>query len=112
MESDSTRMLAAALDGLAARHRAIAANIANQNTPGYKRVVVTFENQLEMAKKTGVIRPEIDRDRESPGGPDGNNVDAMGEVSQLTRVELSYQALTRALSLEASQLRSAISGRV
>lgn len=111
METESTRMLAAALDGLAARHRAIAANIANQNTPGYQRVIVTFEDQLEAARKSGTVDPRITRDRETPGGPDGNNVDAMGEVSQLTRVELSYQALTRALSLEASQMRAAISGR-
>jgi flagellar basal-body rod protein FlgB len=112
MESEATRLLTAALDGLAARHRAIAANIANQNTPGYQRVIVRFEDQLEAARKSGRIQPEIDRDRETPGGPDGNNVDAMGEISQLTRVELSYQALTRALSLEASQMRAAISGRM
>lgn len=36
-----------ALDGLAARHKAIASNIANAETPDYKRIDVSFEDQLE-----------------------------------------------------------------
>jgi flagellar basal-body rod protein FlgB len=110
MESENTRMLTAALDGLSARHRAIAANLANQNTPGFKRVLVSFEDQLEQAKETGVLKPAFSRDTRA-GGPNGNNVDAMQEMGQLTRVELTYQVLARALSVEATQLRSAISGR-
>lgn len=35
-----------ALNGLAARHNALAANIANADTPGYKRADVSFESQL------------------------------------------------------------------
>jgi len=34
------------LDGLAARHKAIISNIANADTPGYKRMDVSFEDQL------------------------------------------------------------------
>lgn len=34
------------LNGLSARHKAIASNIANADTPGYKRMDVTFEDQL------------------------------------------------------------------
>lgn len=36
-----------ALDGLALRSRAIASNVANVNTVGYKRVDVEFEDQLK-----------------------------------------------------------------
>jgi flagellar basal-body rod protein FlgB len=35
-----------ALDGLAARHKALSANIANADTPGYQRTDITFEGQL------------------------------------------------------------------
>jgi len=35
-----------ALDGLAARHKALSANIANEDTPGYQRTDVNFEGQL------------------------------------------------------------------
>jgi flagellar basal-body rod protein FlgB len=110
LKGSNTRLMGAALDGLAARHRAIAANLANQNTPGYKRLVVSFEDQLARASGGVDLEPKVERDR-SPGGPDGNNVDAMAELGQMTRVELSYQLLTRALSLEIGQMRAAISGR-
>jgi len=110
MQTDQTRLIGAALDGLAARQRAIAANLANQSTPGYRRVTVSFEDQLDRAKSGLALEPKVARDR-SPGGPDGNNVDEMAELGQLTRVELSYQVLARALSLETSLMRAAISGR-
>jgi len=50
MDLISTRTIDIAslgLDGLAARHKAIASNIANAETPGYKRMDVAFEDQLE-----------------------------------------------------------------
>ena len=36
-----------ALDGLSARHKLLAANVANADTPGYKRVDIKFEDQLK-----------------------------------------------------------------
>jgi len=36
-----------ALDGLAQRHRVLSANVANAQTPGFKRSDVTFEDQLQ-----------------------------------------------------------------
>ncbi len=38
-----------ALDGLAKRHKAIASNLANVDTPNYKRRDVSFEGALEQA---------------------------------------------------------------
>jgi flagellar basal-body rod protein FlgB len=35
-----------AMDGLSARHKAISSNIANAETPDYKRIDVSFEDQL------------------------------------------------------------------
>ena len=99
-----------ALDGLALRHRTTAANIANQSVPGYKRRVVSFEDQLERASRGGDFRPSVSIDR-SPGDVDGNNVRPEKEVGVLTRVELTYQTLTRVLQMKASHMRSAISGR-
>ena len=49
MDLISTRTIEFAtlgLDGLSARHKAISSNIANADTPDYKRVDVTFEDQL------------------------------------------------------------------
>jgi flagellar basal-body rod protein FlgB len=39
-----------ALDGAALRHQAIAANIANATTAGYKPVRVSFEGRLQQAR--------------------------------------------------------------
>ena len=47
INSGKIDLLTLGLDGLSARHKAIASNIANADTPGYKRVDVTFENQLD-----------------------------------------------------------------
>lgn len=38
-----------ALDGLSLRHTAIASNLANVDTPGYHRKVVSFEDSLKTA---------------------------------------------------------------
>lgn len=49
MDLISTRTIELAtlgLDGLSSRHKAIVSNIANADTPGYKRMDVTFEDQL------------------------------------------------------------------
>jgi len=47
ISSSKIELLTLGLDGLSARHKAISSNIANAETPGYKRVDVTFEDQLE-----------------------------------------------------------------
>ncbi|MBL8767657.1 MAG: hypothetical protein JNL94_09850 [Planctomycetes bacterium] len=99
-----------ALDGLTLRHKAIATNLANASTPGFKRFEVLFEDQLESVAEGGTFDPDVKRDS-SAGGPDGNNVVPESELSSLTRVEMSYQILTRALSFKASWMRAALSGR-
>ena len=96
------------LDGLALRHSVTASNLANASTPGFKRREVSFEDQLERAAKGGSFEPEVTVDR-SPGNADGNNVVREHEVGSLTRIELTYQALTRAVGHRANMLRLAIS---
>ena len=39
-------VLSRVLDTAALRHRVIAQNVANVNTPGYRRLEVTFEDEL------------------------------------------------------------------
>jgi len=59
MDLISTRTVELAtlgLDGLSARHKAIASNIANADTPGYKRIDVTFEDQLNKIIKSEDIK--------------------------------------------------------
>lgn len=99
-----------ALDGLSARHRVVATNLANESTPGYQRRELKFEDQLETASRGGSFDPEVVVDRR-PGDSDGNNVVAEEEIGTLNRIEVTYQVLSRALSHEAALTRLALTGR-
>ncbi|MEI8389924.1 MAG: flagellar basal body rod protein FlgB [bacterium] len=46
LSSSVTDSMISSLNGLSLRHKALASNIANADTPGYKRVDVAFEGQL------------------------------------------------------------------
>jgi len=97
-----------ALDGLSARHAAISDNIANVNTPGYKRKEVPFEDALSRAVQqqtspctgaaNGIIHPFTPcttRDTTSQARSDGNNVDIEAEMVQLADTSLRYETLTQ-----------------
>ncbi len=64
------------LDGLAARQRIIAQNLANSETPGYLAQNVNFEDSLRSAMATGdPAKPRSRRrTRTDPTLPNGNNV--------------------------------------
>lgn len=47
LSNQTMDVLAKALDGHAMRHKAIASNIANAETPGFKRMDVAFEDALK-----------------------------------------------------------------
>jgi flagellar basal-body rod protein FlgB len=49
IDSQTTKVVAKALDGVSKRHTAIASNIANSETPGYKSIQVEFEGNLKQA---------------------------------------------------------------
>ena len=50
VDSNHTNLLKTALDAYALRQKAIASNVANIDTPGYKRLEVPFESQLQKAQ--------------------------------------------------------------
>lgn len=49
IDTQTARVVAKALDGVSKRHTAIASNIANSETPGYRRMEVPFEDSLRQA---------------------------------------------------------------
>jgi flagellar basal-body rod protein FlgB len=49
IDSQSTRVVAKALDGVSKRHEALVSNIANAETPGYQNMEVSFEENLKEA---------------------------------------------------------------
>ncbi len=83
------------------RHGVLGENLANVNTPGYKRRDVEFNIELEsQLRKPGSRLAELRQERENRLGRntslrlDGNNVDMEREVAALAETELRYQALT------------------
>ncbi len=117
--SDKTMAaLSKALEGYAIRHKAIASNIANAETPGYKRVQVSFEEDLKQALANGDreraiqaikdISPKPVQDYASPGRPDGNNVSLDQEMTDLIENGLQYQTITTIIHQKIAGLRTVI----
>ncbi len=113
-----------ALDGLSARHAAIADNLANVNTPGYKRKEVPFEDTLARAVKdqtsqctgaaSGPVRPFtpcVTRDTDSQARADGNNVDIEAEMVRLADTSLRYETLTQYVGGFFSGLKAVINAK-
>ena len=99
-----------AIDGLAARQRIIAQNIANAETPGYIAQRVTFESSLRSAMADGDpsaahIGVESTSD---PAGVNGNNVQLDQENVQLVESGLMFQAMTEALNTKFQILRTSL----
>ena len=108
------RTVSTALDGLSLRQQAIASNIANVDTPGYKAKKVSFEEQLGQAlngfSNSNVALSTTDMnhiDNDTSSGSilftesqtifrnDGNSVDMDLEMTNLAETTLRYQTLTQ-----------------
>ena len=100
------------LDAAALRSRVIMHNIANQNTPGFKRYTVSFEDQLRKAHAHGddvrTVHPRVSRDNSGPHGE--NNVSAMQELAALEKVKLIHEMFARRAGGYFSHLKKAIVG--
>lgn len=105
------------LDVAALRHRVIAGNLANVNTPNYKRHEVKFEEMFNKVMKAGDsaeakdVKPQLITDEVSPAREDGNNVVFEREVGDLMKNSLYFETLTHMLTKKINGIRNAISGR-
>ncbi|HWQ78050.1 MAG TPA: flagellar basal body rod protein FlgB [Anaerovoracaceae bacterium] len=126
-DSITSAILQKALDGTWQRQRAIANNIANHETPGYKAVRVSFEDSLnneiqkfgdripskeQITEGIDAIRDSeisIYSDRSTALRADGNNVDLDLENIEMAKTQIQYQFLTRSMTDMFARLRYAIS---
>lgn len=109
------KLLAQVLDASAMRHRVIAQNIANVNTPGYRRLAVEFENDLAKALAApdgdvAHVKPRVVIE-DGPERVDGNTVDIDREMGALSKNSLLYQAAAQIITSRVASMRSAIAGR-
>ena len=127
-----TDSLGVALQGLNMRSKAIAGNLANTNTPDYKRKIVGFEEQLRQVQgrqrlsdipltttndkhfdnEVNLIRdvkPKIETDPSSIF-VDHNNIDIDREMLDLTKTGLSYKAITSMTKKYFEQMKGIVRG--
>lgn len=104
------------IEALNLRHRVIADNIANANTPGFKKTEVSFTQELsrylsQSERPGGAQRPfepKAYRVNTTSHRLDGNNVDIEQEMARLAENTLLYEAVARQLSQKLTFLRLAI----
>lgn len=108
-DSVTSVALTSALDGLAARQRAIADNIANVNTPGYHAKRVQFETALAASidEGDGHATASVGRSLE-PTRENGNNVNLDTETLSNIDTVLRYQFAARAVEGSFSGVRTAM----
>lgn len=117
------------LRGLAHRQEATSSNIANIDTPGYRRQEVPFEAELRRAIGSGSQRLATTDPRHLAAGRstrdqlgvqaaqlltssrlDGNDVDVDQEMITLAETQMRYQAAASALNTKLSTIRNVIRG--
>lgn len=118
------------LDALSDRQKAVAQNIANVQTPGYKRKVVLFENELrKVLKHQGQERLVQTDPRHLPGclmakrvspktviaderrdGPGSEELVVEREMSDLAETQLQYETEAKLTQTQIEMLKMAIRG--
>lgn len=119
---DYINVLDKAADAAWLRNDAIANNLANVSTPGYKREDITFEKELTKALKhsqhttmdakiknlrADQLQARTYKDYNGLSYRlDGNNVDPETEAAILAKNQIKYEGLLNSINSEFSNLRS------
>ena len=115
-----TNLLVRLMSASTMRADVIANNISNQNTPGFKRKVVQFEDLLvqQFARgarggdRTGVqtadLKPQVVTDELTPARADGNNVNMEQEMNSMRENRLIFETYAAILSNRMEVLRASI----
>jgi flagellar basal-body rod protein FlgB len=107
-----TELLFQLMNATTLRAQVIAGNVANQNTPGYTRQTVDFEDRLRAALVAGdrvdAIAPELREDRATPARPDGNNVTLEIELNAMRENRLLYETYATILGGHFELMRTSI----
>ncbi|HMM21552.1 MAG TPA: flagellar basal body rod protein FlgB [Selenomonadales bacterium] len=127
LSSPQETILERAMSASALRHKVISNNIANVNTPLFKKSDVSFEDQLAEAlapaepamtrthakhltgsKHSGGFEPVITTDTTTSLRTDDNNVDIDAEMANMAKNTIYYDAVAQQLGRYFSGLKSVI----
>lgn len=119
---DYVNVMGASLDAAALRNEVISNNIANVNTPDYKRKDIRFETELKQvfleSEESSVDATVRQLDLDSIGADvytdyeelsyryDGNNVDIDNENAILAENQIKYEGLMSIVNKEFSMMQS------
>lgn len=115
--------LKSGLDAYAVRHKAIAENIANVDTEGFRPLKVNFEENLQsVMQKSGVtglrtkpghmeLGKKMIEIQETPAN-ESAPVDIEEEMAELAANQIRFEFATRILNKQYEGLRSSITGRI
>jgi flagellar basal-body rod protein FlgB len=128
--SESFGLLKNYLDVASLHQKVVAHNIANLNTPGYKRLSVSFEDELKEALNSEKlplatplkqhlnnrpdwqqVSPSLERNYTTTMRADANNVDLEQEMTLLTANTICYNLAVQRLSGKFEQLSYVITSR-
>lgn len=123
-------MLEKKLDAAALRQKVIANNLANVDTPGFKKSNVEFEDILRQAQNKDSLRlrttdsrhidfsiniqaaqARVVIDNSTTLRNDGNNVDIDSEMTALAKNAIDYQAISQILGNKYSGRKKLVSGK-
>ncbi|MTH34249.1 flagellar basal body rod protein FlgC [Paracoccus limosus] len=121
-ELSAADMAASGMRAQAIRLRHVSENIANVDTPGYRRKLVSFQQQMDFGRQTGAVTTSPTRLDKSelpqvydPSNPmadengyfAGSNVDLVVEVADAREASRSYEANLRVFE-QSRQMSSAL----
>jgi len=111
-------LMAKVLDLTSERHRVLANNVANVDTPGFQRSDIRFDRELADALRSRSpnalrkLRPTVVQSKTAAAfRNDGNNVDMDTEMGEMAKNFLLYNVNAQLISKRLAMLRAAISGR-
>lgn len=108
------------MDGTMVRHEAITANLANVETPGYKRIDVSpaFQSQLQQAIASGsnasiqAVKPVLQVDTTAVAlRPDGNTVQLESEMLHLNQNAAEHAVELQMITGNLLRMRLALTGK-
>ncbi|MBW7454059.1 flagellar basal body rod protein FlgB [Paenibacillus sepulcri] len=132
LNSPGFNRLQGAISAAEMRQRVLSDNVANSDTPEYKRSDVSFEELLDQSLSNGtpalagrrtnarhipigssssVPAPRVVTDENSVMNNNSNNVDIDREMSILAENQLSYNFYIQQVNHDVKMMRTAIEGR-
>ncbi len=116
---NTTTLLNKMIDYSAMKQKVVSNNLANVNTPGYKRLDISFDRELkDISNNRDAIKDvqfkvadDANAAKEANSRNDGNTVNVDKEVSELMQNSLSYNVYVQLMAKKFTLIKSAMSPR-